>query len=330
MVARRELRRVLVWLAGLAVLAATLTEPAAAARRSTVTNVSSAAVRICLTATSCSTSGKLLGPGQNSRQVLGTKKIRALHVPKGSRAVVTTRGKRAFYSGPVTVRLPACQCRRTVQLIQPKSTKLGPSRSGLPWLSGVWTGGRFSPSAVAAYGEWRGRPIDIVTAYSRRDSYRAIASETWSIGVWNGVPGRLSYGLAILPDSGEGSLASVASGKQDWVWRAVANNLKSAGRGNSVVRIAWEANIPRLALGLDRGECAGIPSGVPPGRPNPEEGCPRPSYRLRHQLRPRVARLVGPDCSVDQALPWRRRGRCHPLRRVRLVDDASPGRTRPR
>ena len=82
-----------------------------------------------------------------------------------------------------------------------------------------------------------------MTAYSRRDSYRAIASEAWSINVWKGVPGRLSYALAILPDSGEGSLASIARGDQDWVWRAVANNLKSAGRGNSVVRIAWEANL---------------------------------------------------------------------------------------
>ena len=50
-------------------------------------------------------------------------------------------------------------------------------------------------------------------------------------------------GWPSCPDSGEGSLASVARGDQDWVWRAVANNLKSAGKGNSVVRIAWEANI---------------------------------------------------------------------------------------
>jgi hypothetical protein len=122
-------------------------------------------------------------------------------------------------------------------------TRLGPSRSGLPWLSGVWSGGRFTPSAIAAYGQWRGRPVDLVTAYSRRDSYRATASETWSINVWKGVPGPLNYGLAILPDSGEGSLASIARGDQDWVWRAVAHNLASAGRGNSVVRIAWEANL---------------------------------------------------------------------------------------
>jgi hypothetical protein len=237
------MRRALVYLAGLAVLTVALTEPAAAARRSTLTNVSNTAVRICLTAVGCSTSGRLLKPGQNSRQVLGTKKLRALYVPKGWRAVVITKAKRVTHRGPVTVRLPSCQCQRTVRMTRVHATKLGPSRSGLPWLSGLWSGGRFTPSAIAAYGAWRGRPVDIVTAYSRRESYRAIASEAWSINVWKGMPGRLSYGLAILPDSGEGSLTSIARGDQDWVWRAVANNLKSAGRENSVVRIGWEANL---------------------------------------------------------------------------------------
>jgi hypothetical protein len=244
------MRRLLVYLAGLAMLAAMLTEPAAAVRRSTVTNVSDMAVRICLTAVNCSSSGKLLRPGQNSRQVLGTQKLRALHVPKGWRAEVTTKGKRVTHSGPVTVRLPVCQCRRTVRMIRAQSTKLGSSRSGLPWLSGVWSGGRFTPSAIAAYGNWRGRPIDIVTAYSRRDSYRAMASEAWSINVWKGMPGRLNYGLALLPDSGEGSLKSIARGDQDWVWRSVAQNLKSAGRGNSIVRIGWEANLPDWRWGV--------------------------------------------------------------------------------
>ena len=237
------MRRVIGLLAGIAVLTATLVEPAAAAKRSTLTNVSATSVRICLTAVGCSTSKKLLKPGQNSRQVLGTRKLRALYVPKGWRAVVTTKGRQATYRGPVTVRLPICGCRRTVRIARVAPIKLGPSRSGLPWLSGVWSGGRFTPSAIAAYGTWRGRPVDIVTAYSRRDSYRATASEAWSINVWHGVPGRLNYGLGILPESGEGSLASIARGDQDWVWRAVANNLKAAGRGNSVVRIAWEANL---------------------------------------------------------------------------------------
>jgi hypothetical protein len=150
------------------------------------------------------------------------------------RAIICLAGLAVLASGLTD---PAAARRTSV-------AKLGTSLSGLPWLSGVWSGGRFSPSAIAAYGRWRGRRVDLVTTYSSRDSYRAIASETWSINVWKGMPGRLNYGLAILPNSREGSLASIARGDQDWVWRSVAKNLKSAGRGNSLVRIAWEANLP--------------------------------------------------------------------------------------
>ena len=146
------MRRVLGCLVGLVVLTAVLVEPAAAARRSTLTNVSNTVVRICLTAVSCSKSKILLKPGQNSSQVLGTKKLRALYVPRGWQAVVVTKGRRVTYRGPTTVRLPACHCRRTVlktRVPKPKTTyrasRLGPSRSGLPWLSGVWSGGRFTP-----------------------------------------------------------------------------------------------------------------------------------------------------------------------------------------
>jgi len=136
----------------------------------------------------------------------------------------------------------------TIQAVAATSTskvraKLGRSVSGAPWLSGVWTGGRFTPSAVNAYGKWRGRPIDLVTTYSRRDNYRAMVDDAWSITVWKGFPGRLNYGLALLPDSGEGSLKTIARGDQDWVWRGVARNLRAAGRGNSIVRIGWEANL---------------------------------------------------------------------------------------
>jgi hypothetical protein len=238
------MRRILGVLTACAVLTVLLVQPAAAVQRSTVTNLATTSVRICLKAVGCGRSKIMLKPGQNSRQALGTRKLRALYVPKGWRATVTTKGKPASYRGPFTVRLPDCRCRRTVRVARMAVTKLGRSRSGLPWLSGVWSGGRFSPAAVAAYARWRGRPIDVVTAFSARGSYSAIASNTWSIRVWKGVPGRLSYALAILPDSGEGSFASIARGDQDWVWRSVANNLKKAGRGNAVVRIAWEANLP--------------------------------------------------------------------------------------
>lgn len=120
---------------------------------------------------------------------------------------------------------------------------LGNSRSGLPWHSGAWVGGRFTPKHIAGFGSWRGRSADIVTTYSPQSSYKAMTNETWSITTWKGFPGRLNYGLAMLPDNGAGSLKSIGAGKQDKVWRQVAKNLRVNGRGNSVVRVGWELNL---------------------------------------------------------------------------------------
>ncbi len=124
------------------------------------------------------------------------------------------------------------------------SRLFGTPRSGLPWHSGAWVGGRFDASGIDAFGYYRGRPMDFVTTYSEKDTYARLANEAWSITTWQGFRGKLNYGLAIVPTSREGSLASIANGQQDWVWRAVANNLKRAGRADSLVRVGWEYNIP--------------------------------------------------------------------------------------
>lgn len=109
--------------------------------------------------------------------------------------------------------------------------------------SGAWTGGRSTTSALASFGDWRGRPADVVTTYSSRSSYNSSAEGTWSIRTWNGFPGRLSYALAPLPSNGEGSLASIGAGQQDAIWRQVARNLRQAGRGDSIVRVGWESDL---------------------------------------------------------------------------------------
>jgi hypothetical protein len=120
---------------------------------------------------------------------------------------------------------------------------LGPTRSGLPWHSGVWLGSRFTTGTLDDFGAWRGRPADVVTTYSAKSSYQAIMDEDWHITVWNGFDGRLNYGLAMLPEDGTGSLASVARGDQDVVWSTVAQKLVANGRGDTIVRVGWESNL---------------------------------------------------------------------------------------
>jgi hypothetical protein len=120
---------------------------------------------------------------------------------------------------------------------------LGSTRSTLPWHSGAWTGGNFNTDNINRFGEWRGTPADIVTTYSNYSSYQGMR-DPWSITTWAGFKGKLNYGLALVPTSGGGSLSAVAAGEQDETWRTVARNLRTNGRGDSVIRLGWESNLP--------------------------------------------------------------------------------------
>ena len=119
---------------------------------------------------------------------------------------------------------------------------LGKKRSTNRWFSGAWTGGYMSGARSEAFGRWRGTPLDSVTTYPEKTTWASIRDSEWHITTFNATPGRLVYGLPLLPDTGPGTLADVAKGRYDGVFRQVASDLKKNGRGNSIVRIGFEAN----------------------------------------------------------------------------------------
>jgi hypothetical protein len=111
------------------------------------------------------------------------------------------------------------------------------------WTSGAWTGGNWSPDRVAAFGAWRGSPVDTVTAYPAYQTWAELAGSDWNVGVFDGFTGRLAYGLPLLPKAaGTGTLADVAAGRHDDAFTAVAKTLAQHGRGDAFVRIGLEAN----------------------------------------------------------------------------------------
>ncbi|GAB76822.1 hypothetical protein SAMN05421595_1957 [Austwickia chelonae] len=123
------------------------------------------------------------------------------------------------------------------------SRLLGPSRSGKPWFSGAWVaGGTWGPQRAEEWGTFRGSPNDATVSYSHKESFARIAESDWNVSVFNGFPGKLVYGLSLLPQDGTGSLSTVARGDHDHIWRAQARVLLAHGRGDAVVRIGWEAN----------------------------------------------------------------------------------------
>ncbi|WP_116112637.1 hypothetical protein [Austwickia chelonae] len=119
----------------------------------------------------------------------------------------------------------------------------GTSRSGKPWFSGAWVaGGTWGPQRAEGWGIFRGSSTDATVSYSNKESFARIAESDWNISVFNGFPGKLVYGLSLLPQDGTGSLATVARGDHDQVWRRQAQTLLAHGRGDAIVRIGWEAN----------------------------------------------------------------------------------------
>ena len=160
------------------------------------------------------------------------------HFAPGTTKVVITLGKEGG-GGPCTVlHLQPT----TFPAESPKVRALGKSRSGLPWHSGAWLGGRFSAESLDDFARWRGRPADVVTTFAPRQNYTAIMSSGWGMSIWEGFEGRLNYGLPLLPDDGTGSLRSIGAGDHDFVWRTVAQELQASGHGDSIVRIGWEPN----------------------------------------------------------------------------------------
>jgi len=113
---------------------------------------------------------------------------------------------------------------------------------GRTWLSGAWTGGTLGADRIKAFGTWRGQPADLVTTYPAYNTWDELKNSDWHVGVLDGFPGRLAYGLPIVPKDGKSTLAEVAAGRHDDVWLAVAQILNKHKRGDSYVRIGLEAN----------------------------------------------------------------------------------------
>lgn len=118
---------------------------------------------------------------------------------------------------------------------------LGATRSGLPWHSGVWVGGRFTPAGLEAFETMRGRKVDLVTTYGYAESPDQLSGDEWPITTWDGFRGRLNYGLPLAFRDGAG-MDAVAAGRVDEHYRGVARSLVKHGRSDSVVRAGWEFN----------------------------------------------------------------------------------------
>jgi hypothetical protein len=116
------------------------------------------------------------------------------------------------------------------------------TRSGLPWASGAYPLNA-SPVGVAAFAAWRGRPLDVVDAWSARSTWADIDDPTWLYQRWRKQPYTMVFGVAMLPENVAGvSLQVCASGAYNAYWREFGKVISSYGLGKSIIRLGWEFN----------------------------------------------------------------------------------------
>jgi hypothetical protein len=115
--------------------------------------------------------------------------------------------------------------------------------SGLPWNSGVFIPGS-SPSAVAAFAAWRGRPVDVVVDWPARQSWDDVINPAWIYQAWKGTPYTKAFGVAPIPEGDpSATMAGCAAGQYNDKWLQFGQNIKAAGMADgTVIRLGWEFN----------------------------------------------------------------------------------------
>jgi hypothetical protein len=105
--------------------------------------------------------------------------------------------------------------------------------SGLPWLSG---------SNDPRLGEFRGRPLDVMTTWVNDGTWRG-TEVVWVLqeGSLDDFRGKLSVAVPMLSNSND-SLAACAAGAYDSHFVALGNTLRRHNRDDAFVRLGWEAN----------------------------------------------------------------------------------------
>lgn len=112
--------------------------------------------------------------------------------------------------------------------------------SGLPWMSGVHPSNELAP--YLAFGDWRGRPIDISLVFTIRDSgWGPITQPDWPVNDFASFKGRLVISQPMYP-KGQGNNADCAKGAYDAQWKQFGSYLVSKNRADSIVRVGWEFN----------------------------------------------------------------------------------------
>jgi hypothetical protein len=155
-----------------------------------------------------------------------------------SKAAATTAAKTTTAAATTTKSAPSSSSAKPAS---GSTSDINGNRSGLSWASGVFNTGDGAGSA-AAFGDWRGRKVDVVVDWAARSSWDDVVNPDWLYAKWKGTPYLTSLGIAPIPENAGATLGACASGSYNDKWREFARNIKAAGMDDSIIRLGWEFN----------------------------------------------------------------------------------------
>ncbi|AEI64975.1 hypothetical protein [Corallococcus macrosporus] len=125
------------------------------------------------------------------------------------------------------------------------ATVLAVSSASAQPITGVYRGEIYGvPNLITAYSAWLGYELPMGQGHQPKDNWGNIENPSWQLNAWGAwvkakAGRRLNYSVSMFP-SGQGSLATCATGAYDFRFRNLANNMANAGLQRSIIRVGWE------------------------------------------------------------------------------------------
>lgn len=113
--------------------------------------------------------------------------------------------------------------------------------SGLPWRSGAFN--RHDDENRREWEAYRGAANDVQIVFPTRDSWEKLLNPWW-LDAHREFEGTLVVSMPLWPQDGD--LPAAADGSYDTQWRALAQLLADSGRGDAIVRLGWEFDLPGM------------------------------------------------------------------------------------
>ncbi|MCE0536759.1 hypothetical protein LWF15_14725 [Kineosporia rhizophila] len=136
---------------------------------------------------------------------------------------------------------PSSKAPRAGGTTQVGLANLSDKNSGLGWASGMYMPGSLASNAEA-FGDWRGRALDVVVDWPARANWDDLVNPDWLYRSWKDTSYTKVFGFPPFPEDGS-TLQQCATGAYNDKWEQIAKGIKNAGISDStVIRLGWEFN----------------------------------------------------------------------------------------